>query len=66
MSIATQTPPWGIKAKQILIERNMSITQLAEELGYDRVWISQVINGRKQSEILKDRICRYLKIDDFS
>lgn len=66
MAIATQTPSWGIRVKQTLLERSMSITQLAEELGYDRVWVSQVINGRKQSEDLKDKICYHLKLDNVS
>ncbi len=66
MAVATQTPPWGIKVKQALLEKSMSITQLATDLGYDRVWVSQVINGRKQSDDLKDKICRYLKLDNVS
>lgn len=66
MAVATQTPPWGIKVKQMLLEKSMSITQLAEDLGYDRVWVSQVINGRKQSADLKDKICHYLGLDNVS
>lgn len=66
MAIATQTPLWGIKVKKVLLEKSMSITQLAQNLGYDRVWVSQVINGRKQSEDLKDKICHYLELDNIS
>lgn len=66
MAIATQTPAWGIKVKQKMLEKSMSITQLAKQLGYDRVWVSQVINGRKQSEDLKDKICHHLGLDNVS
>lgn len=66
MAVATQTPMWGIKVKQVLLEKSMSITQLAKNLGYDRVWVSQVINGKKQSEELKTMICHYLELDNVS
>lgn len=66
MAVATQTPPWGIKVKKVLLEKSMSITQLAQNLGYDRVWVSQVINGKKQSEELKTTICHYLELDNVS
>jgi DNA-binding Xre family transcriptional regulator len=62
MSKQKAIPAWGIKVKQVLIERQMSIKELAEAVGYGRTWVSQVINGTMQSEQLKDIICKYLEI----
>ena len=55
-------PAWGIKVKTALMERGMTVTELAQELGYSRCFVSCVINGTDESDILKDRIENYLGI----
>lgn len=55
-------PAWGIKVKTALLERGMSITDLAKALGYSRCFVSSVINGTDESDILKERIETFLDV----
>lgn len=61
-----QTPLWGIKVKQILLERNISVAQLAKDIGKSRAWTSALINGIRNSEVTKEKINRYLGLDNLS
>ena len=38
-------PKWNKEIKKALIDRDMSITELASELGISRVYASQIINN---------------------
>ena len=39
-------PEWCVSVKKAMVERDdMSVTELAKEIGYSRAHVSQVING---------------------
>lgn len=59
---AKHIQPWGIKAKQALAARNMSIEQLAKEIGLSRPYVTHVINGGYLADDAKRKICDYLGI----
>lgn len=39
-------PMWNKEIKKALIDRDMSVTELAAELGISRVYASNIVNGR--------------------
>lgn len=45
---------------KILIDMNLSKKQLAKELNVSRVYLTNVINGKKPSKKLKNRILEYI------
>ena len=55
-------PDWGKEVKKALIDRDMSIVELATEIGYSRAHVTNVINGVFDFPDLKKRICEYLGI----
>lgn len=42
--------PWCKSVKHALIDKDMSITELADELGMSRGHVSAVVNGRAYSQ----------------
>ena len=41
-------PEWCVSVKKAMVERDdMSVTELAKEIGYSRAHVSQVINGTR-------------------
>lgn len=50
------------KLKIILIERDMSITDLAKKVGITRSWLSLVLNGHHKSYHTRIKISRLLNI----
>lgn len=50
------TPDWGKAVKKELIDRDMSVTDLANKLGLSREYVSSVLNGRLRSEHIKEQI----------
>jgi len=50
------------EAKKALIERNMTVKDLADELGFSRTYISIVLNGKLINEDIKAKIGAYLNI----
>ncbi len=57
-------PLWAKEAKKALIDKDMSITDLADALGMNRVYLSSVINGRVLSSQAKEKILSYLGLPD--
>lgn len=55
-------PDWGKTVKKTLIDKDMSIAQLAKELDVSRPYLSNVINGALIYPELQRRICDYLGI----
>lgn len=55
---------WAKDCRKTMIDRNnMTVTELAEALGISRTIISAVINGSRQSDDVRQRICDYLNVD---
>jgi transcriptional regulator with XRE-family HTH domain len=48
--------------KKALIDRGLTITKLADELGMCRTHVSNVVNGTRPSKPAKEAICEYLGI----
>lgn len=55
-------PDWGKTVKKTLIDRDMSMAQLAKELDISRPHLSNVINGALIYPELQKKICDYLGI----
>lgn len=57
-----QYEPWDITVKKRLIEKNITITDLAKAIGFSRVYVSYVINGQHHSNSIKKLICDELEL----
>ena len=57
-------PKWAKEAKKALIDKDMTITDLADALGMNRVYLSSVINGRVLSTQAKEKILSYLDLPE--
>lgn len=55
-------PKWCKRAKKALIERNMTQSELAANIGTNRTYVSQVLNGVYQSKPMIEKISEYLGI----
>lgn len=54
--------PWCKKAKIAMIQNDISVNDLAEELGCSRCYLSSTLNGKKTSIEIRRRISDYLNI----
>lgn len=57
-------PEWSKEAKKVMVDRDMTVTQLAEAIGFSQKYVSTVMSGRYYSEIAKEKICSYLGIEE--
>lgn len=57
-------PSWCKLVKHILIERELSISELADELGYERPYLSSVINGKVVSQPAINAVSDELEISN--
>jgi len=55
-------PPWSKEAKIALIKKDMSVTELSDEIGISRCYVSRVVNGSTYAPEIADRISRALDI----
>lgn len=55
---------WCKKVRKALIDRGMTQGQFAKELGYNRQYLSRVINGTVASGPLTYKISKYLGISE--
>ncbi len=65
MNTENNTSTWEKDVKKALIERDMTVSQLAAEIGFSRTYVSCVINGiynSNSSHSVKQKICEYLGI----
>lgn len=53
---------WSKKVRKRLIDLNMTITDLAKQLGVSRTYISAIINERIINDNLKEIINEFLEI----
>ena len=56
--------PWCKRAKIAMIENDIAVKDLSAELGYNRSYISSVLNGRVISPPVRKRISDFLNISD--
>ena len=56
--------PFGKMVKKKLLDKNMTITELSEAIGYKRPMISRVLYGDVKSEPCKKAIENYLELYD--
>ena len=56
--------PWCKKAKIAMIQNDISVNDLAEELGCSRCDLSSTLNGKNTSIEIRRRISDYLNISD--
>ena len=55
--------PFGIKVKKSLLEKNMTVSELAERIGVKQSYLSQVLYGDKKGYKYLDEICTLLEIE---
>ena len=55
--------PFGIKVKKSLLEKNMTVSELAERIGVKQSYLSQVLYGDKKGHKYLDEICTLLEIE---
>jgi len=54
-------PEWCVEAKiAMLRQHNMSVTDLAKEIGVHRSYVSGVLNGRINAPEIAQKISKYL------
>lgn len=56
--------PWCKTVKKTLIDRDLSINDLAEAVDMGRSYVSSIINGRVYSPVAVRKISDYLRISD--
>ncbi len=56
--------PWCKQAKHALIDRDMSVAELAEKIGRTREYTSAIVNGRSYSEAAVKEISDVLNIHE--
>lgn len=54
--------PWCKQVKKELIDRDMTISDLAEKVGITRQYASEIVNGRRYAEPAVRAISDYLNI----
>lgn len=56
-------PPWCKEAKKALVDRDMNVSELSEEIGLSRVYVSGVVNGRVYAPEIAARIGKALELN---
>ena len=60
----TPLPTWNKKVKKALIDRNMTVKELAEQIGYTAIYIRNIVNGKiVNATIAQQKINKALDID---
>ena len=54
---------WGKEARKAMVEKELSVSKLAQEVGLSRPYVSSVLTGRIFSVDVIFRISHYLGID---
>lgn len=62
-SVVKPLPRWCKDAQKAMIDRDMTVIELAEKVGCTRQYVSAVLNARAQSELIVTKITRELGID---
>ena len=56
-------PRWCKDVKHQLIERDMDVNDLAEVIGIYRVYVSEIINGRRYAPEMAKKIASFLEVE---
>lgn len=56
-------PRWCKDVKHQLIERDMDVNDLAEAIGISRVYVSEIINGRRYAPDMAKKIASFLEVE---
>ena len=56
-------PRWCKDVKHKLIERDMDVNDLAEAIGISRVYVSEIINGRRYAPEMAKKIASFLEVE---
>ena len=56
-------PRWCKDVKHQLIERDMDVNDLAEAIGISRVYVSEIINGRRYAPEMAKKIASFLEVE---
>lgn len=56
-------PPWSKEVKKALIDNDMSVTELSEDVGLGREYVSRVVNGTVYAPEIAERISKRLEIE---
>lgn len=60
----TPLPTWNKKVKKALIDRNMTVKELAEQIGYTAIYTRNIVNGKiANATIAQQKINKALDID---
>lgn len=62
--MAKKLSPWCKNAKKKMIDKDISVAELADNLGLTRPYTSSLLNGRVYSEPAIKKISDYLRIPD--
>ena len=55
--------PFGMQVKMRLLEKNMTVSELAERIGVKQSYLSQVLYGDKKGYKYMEQICSFLEIE---
>lgn len=64
MKYSYGVPEWAQLARKCLIDRNMTVKEIAAALGYNRSYTSNLLNGVMRSRKAEKRICEFLGIQE--
>lgn len=56
-------PLWCKEAKKALVDKDMNVSELSEEIGLSRVYVSGVVNGRVYAPEIAARIGKALELN---
>lgn len=62
--MAAPIPKWGKEVKKRLIDRDLTVADLAGQIGASRIFVSNVIHGNQYSADMITKISRELDIPE--
>ena len=54
---------FGKEVRKILIDRDMTVSDLAKELGFSSIWVFATLRG-KGSDAAEEKIRKYLEMEE--
>ncbi|MCL2697027.1 MAG: helix-turn-helix transcriptional regulator [Oscillospiraceae bacterium] len=64
MKTIIEKPEWGRTALKALIDKDMTVSQLAAKIGFNRATVSAVIHGRTIRPDIKEAVIIFLEIEN--
>lgn len=62
--MAEKLSPWCKRAKIAMIQQDISVNELAENIGCNRTCLSATLNGNKKYTLIRKRVSDFLDISD--